>query len=786
MDDRRWRGLSPSEFYQLQECLSYSPKRLKDLLGDMNDSNGVLAKYNKEKPMDYTGFKAFMKIYLEIDIPEKLSEDLFLSFVKKPVNETGDGAGAEPWFPRPDASAEGKLVQGAADARALAIKTSHILLKDLVCYMCLLEASTAEEKLEFTFNLYDTDGNGVLDSSEVDSIINHMMNVAHHLGWDVSELKPILEEMMHEIDYDADGTVTLDEWKHGGLTNVPLLVLLGLDKNVQDDGSHVWRLKHFHRPAYCNLCLGMLVGFGKQGLACKFCRYTVHERCAMRAPLSCIATYVKSRKASKMLTHHWVEGNCSGKCSKCKKSVKAYNSLTGLRCRWCHMTVHNKCSSGVPNECSIGDMREHLVSPTSIFPSALLDRPLQKQLSTQSQCLSRQTSTLGDEAVFQGQFNSFQIFPPPDTKPLVVFVNPKSGGKQGSNLLQKLQGLLNPRQVFNLLQGGPGPGLKAFELVDNWRVMVAGGDGTVGWLLEAMDKMTNAEKRPPVVVLPLGTGNDLARCLRWGGGYNGESLRDILKAIVTSSVVMLDRWRIEFSQEEADGRGNGSDDHASSKGDPVPANIFNNYFSVGVDASIAHKFHTMREKHPERFNSRMRNKLWYLEFSTSETLFSSCKNLHEDIDIMCDGVSLDLANGPPLEGIALLNIPSIHGGSNLWGDLSTKKRRSSATSLKKEKENIAAGNLLNAVQDIGDKLIEVVGVDNPIQLGAIRTGLKASGRRLAQCSSVVLRTRKRLPMQIDGEPWIQPPCTISISHKNQVPMCLAPEADGIRSCFGFL
>ncbi|GFV57276.1 diacylglycerol kinase beta [Trichonephila clavipes] len=755
--------------------------------------------------------------------------------------------------------------------------------------------------------------------------------------------------------------------------------------------------------------------------------------------------------------------------------------------------LHNHCASQVKPECTLGEHRDHILPPTCICP-IVLER--QRSVSaSQKKNLSRTDSNLvGDNNQGAGSAMSFQITSLPSTHPLLVLINPKSGGRQGLRILRKFQYLLNPRQVFNLAKGGPMAGLQMYKDVPNFRVLCCGGDGTVGWVLDTIDKM-NFANPPPVAILPLGTGNDLARCIGWGPafiralkvltrvdsccfksmfyrkdlidelkifgmssrhhiddfmrgriigkieegrkitdvarefdiaqsvvsrlrksfkttgmcsrrhgggrvrsttpaedryivlsakrnrrttaqqvanlflaasgkqisrkllpddwacvlfsdesrfslssdcsrqliwresgtayrpanikekdryptssimvwagimingrtrlhvvangtmtgqryidevllphvrlfcgavgdkfvfmednatrhrtlavqdcldsegiqrlvwparspdlnpvenvwdalgrqvagrnypptnkntliralteewdklpqqlldnvvqrvescitlhGYENESLPKILKKLEKSTVCPMDRWKIEIS----------TSGNSDEKGDPIPCTIFNNYFSIGVDASIAIKFHLEREKHPEKFNSRMKNKMWYFEFATSETFFATCKNLHEDVDIMCDGVSLDLANGPSLQGIAVLNIPSIYGGSNLWGDSAQKKRTKSKR--KKDRENSSSSfnsvDLSSAIQDIGDRLIEVIGLENCMHVGQVKAGLRASGRRLAQCSSVVIRTKKRFPMQIDGEPWIQPPCTIHISQKNQMPMLMAPQ-----------
>lgn len=198
--------------------------------------------------------------------------------------------------------------------------------------------------------------------------------------------------------------------------------------------------------------------------------------------------------------------------------------------------------------------------------------------------------------------------------PLLVLVNPGSGGQRGEKIISAYKNMINPAQVFDIVKSdGPAApydtffsvytpvlplfarSLKLFSVFPQFRVLVCGGDGTVAWVLQEVHALGLNDKAL-VAVMPLGTGNDLARVLGWGPGYEGKMFGTYLSRVAFAPVMKLDRWRITVEYHT---------------GSPEVLYV-NNYFSIGMSAKLAFKFHEARQKNPERFKSRTKNKVLYI------------------------------------------------------------------------------------------------------------------------------------------------------------------------------
>lgn len=333
--------------------------------------------------------------------------------------------------------------------------------------------------------------------------------------------------------------------------------------------------------------------------------------------------------------------------------------------------------------------------------------------------------------------------------PLLVFVNSKSGGGQGKELISGLRRHINPHQIFDLANGGPIPGIFAFKDVKQYRVLICGGDGTFGWVLQALDETEHYRvcKRPQCALLPLGTGNDLARALKWGGGYTGQKPMEVLTSIDNSNPIEFDRWTIVF-----DDRSNPNDDVLDTSivsvltpdllvHDQSKLVVMNNYFGIGADAQLALSFHEAREKNPEKFSSRFYNKFQYAKLGTSMILDQSRTsqfNLSRDVELIVDGSFTKLSND--IEGLIILNIPSWGSGGYPWGPHDWKFYEPS----------------------MSDNKIEVVAVTGLVHMTQIQQGLN-HGIKVAQGSDIKIITKVPLPVQVDGEPWLQPAGKISIT-----------------------
>lgn len=291
-------------------------------------------------------------------------------------------------------------------------------------------------------------------------------------------------------------------------------------------GRHNWYATSHARPTYCNVCREALSGVTSHGLSCEVCKFKSHKRCAVKAINNCKWTtlasvgkdIIEDDEGNIAMPHQWMEGNLpvSAKCSVCDKTCGSVLRLQDWRCLWCRAMVHTACRPQYPVRCPLGPCRVSIVPPTALH------------------------SVGTDEA--------WDAVRPQGCSPLLVFVNSKSGDNQGVKFLRRFKQLLNPAQVFDLMNGGPGLGLRLFRHFDPFRILICSGDGSIGWVLSEIDKL-HMDKQCQIGVLPLGTGNDLARVIGWGSVCDDDAhLPQLLERYEKASVKMLDRWSIFTSE----------------------------------------------------------------------------------------------------------------------------------------------------------------------------------------------------------------------------------------------
>lgn len=113
-----------------------------------------------------------------------------------------------------------------------------------------------------------------------------------------------------------------------------------------------------------------------------------------------------------------------------------------------------------------------------------------------------------------------------------------------------------------------------------------------------------------------------------------------------------------------------------------------------------------------------------------------------------DGNRVEL---PKVASIVILNICSYAGGVKPW--------------------TCGQGGAYAPNQDFSDGLLEVLCFTSSFHVGLLKIGV-SEPVRLGQCSEVKLHLKKKVPMQVDGEPSEQEPGTVTITHAYQAPVLI--------------
>lgn len=178
-----------------------------------------------------------------------------------------------------------------------------------------------------------------------------------------------------------------------------------------------------------------------------------------------------------------------------------------------------------------------------------------------------------------------------DSSVPVFIINKLSGPQFGESVLEYLYSNLNPIQVIDLLEEGI-ERLAYFKNVKDLKVIVGGGDGTMGGLVDPIYEILGRDIT--LIPMPLGTGNDLSRALGWGEGISTtKDIKKYLKWLQFKPLpTLFDRWSIKITSKK----------HPKKVLLDIKMLL---YFGIGLDAKFSYKFNVIRKMYPQFFKSRV-------------------------------------------------------------------------------------------------------------------------------------------------------------------------------------